>query len=592
MRVLKWCMLGAAVLLLVCQVIIHQLCESLIVLVDGFHTLFMLVRMAFPPSKPMSVRKPPLSPMHSPAYSLPSSAAPPSLLPVESAIKALPPDSHTSTDDSQIQEQPPIPQPPLEAASQVNSPEVSPVLNCGLWFTSSRTQLVGAFISALVLTSLCLSCITEIISFSLDPHPVQRPPLPVLVGAISLLYKMLLLWLNWDQMKQEHAGAGRQTETESHLEVNHKGNIMSHFSKSKEQRKAKGWTDPERILDDVSQVQYPADDSIHNGALVLSNPGISTSIPDRDSETPQPQPGVHLHAAAPQDSSNCEDLNCVADLSQTEEITGISKDRTCMGHLGNQNASNSSQVCKSSHHTDSPVPTSQEVVIVLPSILVVQSLCTPIMSLINSLVTLLAGPQCLHSSGVCGLLVYLDPCLSLLAVCMLIAMAMPEVHRYGLLLLQATPPHICVSDLGRRIEGVPGVQAVHDLHVWQLTGSLTVASVHVHCHAGFPLHRCADLLSGVTKVLQSVGVSCCTVQPEFVSYSGSSAGSEGETSPVIHREDPTLPPLLLTCSLACGKACAGYMCCSPKEEQTRRLLTPAGETKEEPQTLVIENTFL
>ncbi|XP_065816840.1 proton-coupled zinc antiporter SLC30A1 [Labrus bergylta] len=579
MRVLNWCMLGAAVLLLVCQVIIHQLCESLIVLVDGFHTLFMLVRMAFPPSKPVSVRKPPLSP----AYSPPSSAAPPSLLSVDSAIKVLPPDTHTSTDESQIQEQPPIPQPPLEAAAQVNSPEVSPALNCGLSYSSSRTQVVGAFISALVLTSLCLSCVTEIISFSLDPHPVQHPPLPVLVGAISLLYKMLLLWLKWDQMKQEQAGAGRQLETKSHFEVNHKVSTKG---------KAEGWIDPEKLLDDVSQVQYPADDPLHNGALVLSNPGISTSSPDRDSENPQPQPGVHLHAAAPRDSGDCEGLSCVADLSQTEEITGISKDRTCKGHLGNENASNSSQICKSSHPTDSPVPTSQEVVILLPSTLVVQSLCTPILSLINSLVTLLVGPQCLHSSGACGLLVYLDPVLSMLAVCVLIAMAMPEVHRYGLLLLQSTPPHICVSDLGRRIASVPGVQAVHDLHVWQLAGTLTVASVHVHCHAGFPLHRCVDVLSGVTKVLQSVGVSCCTVQPEFVSYSGSSAGSEGETSPVIHREDPTLPPLQLTCSLACGKACAGFMCCSPKEEPTRTLLTPAGETKEDPQTLVIENTFL
>lgn len=64
-----------------------------------------------------------------------------------------------------------------------------------------------------------------------------------------------------------------------------------------------------------------------------------------------------------------------------------------------------------------------------------------------------------------------------------------QVCRYGLLLLQATPPHICVSDLGQRIESVPGVQAMHDLHIWQLTESFMVASVHVHCHADFPAHR-------------------------------------------------------------------------------------------------------
>lgn len=106
------------------------------------------------------------------------------------------------------------------------------------------------------------------------------------------------------------------------------------------------------------------------------------------------------------------------------------------------------------------------------------------------------------------------------------------------------------------------------------------------------MSRCADLMLGVTKVLQSVGVSCCTIQPEFASCSVSSGGCESDASPVVHREDPSLPPLL-ACSLACGKACAGSMCCSPHKEEARSLLAPpAGETKEEPQTLVIEDTFL
>lgn len=91
-------------------------------------------------------------------------------------------------------------------------------------------------------------------------------------------------------------------------------------------------------------------------------------------------------------------------------------------------------------------------------------------------------------------------------------------------------------------------------------------------------------MSGVTKVLQSVGVKCCTIQPEFASCSGS---SPSDASPVVQREDPSLPRRL-ACSLACTKACEGSMCCSPLEEESRILLAPpAGET-----TLVLENTFL
>ncbi|XP_033970834.1 zinc/cadmium resistance protein [Trematomus bernacchii] len=514
MRVLHWCMLGVTILLLACEVTISQLCKSLITLVDGFHTLFILLRMALPPVDSSS----------SPPHAGSSSSAPPAPPPAESSIES----------------------PPGGLAGGLQASGVS--------LTSSRVQPVGSFISALLLTSLCLSYFMEILSFTLDPHPVQRPLLLVVVGAVSVLHKMLVVWLNWDQLQAEKAGP------ESHLEVNHKA-LAAEETKGR--------------AEDGSHVQSAVNDSHHNGALVLCNPGTS-SVPDTDCQT-APKTEVHLHAAAPEESWDCG----AAQL----------KVNKCMGHLDKQTASDTSPVCKSSHPIERTLPISQWPVSLLSFVLVLQGLCTSLLALTNSLVVLLIVPQLLHSSGTCGLLVYLDPGLSLLAVIMLVVTALPQVHRYGLLLLQASPPHICVSDLGRRITSVPGVQAVHDLHVWQLTESFTVASVHVHCHAGFPVQRCADLMSGVTKVLQSVGVSCCTVQPEFASCPGSSAGSAGCASPVVHREDPSLPPLL-SCSLACGKACDGNMCCSSLEESRILLAPAAGETKEEPQTLVIENTFL
>ncbi|XP_070684675.1 LOW QUALITY PROTEIN: proton-coupled zinc antiporter SLC30A1 [Pempheris klunzingeri] len=562
MRVLHWCMLGVTILLLVCEVTICQLCKSLIILVDGFHTLFILMRKALPSPPPASIMKPPRSPSDSPAsppHVSSSSAAPPSTLPAESSIERVP---GTQTGGWTIPDQPND-----EAASRVNSHQLfsPPALGCSL-STNSRIQVVADFISALLLASLCVSYIMEIVSFSLEPYPVQRPLLLVVVSAVSLLHKMLVLKLNWDQLQDERASRDHRVLAEE---------------------EAKGRAGPGRVLGDVSQ--SAVDDTFHNGALVLCNPGTS-SIPDSDSQPPQLEPQVHLHAAAPQDGADCEVASGAAHVSHSDDLAEISKESTCVGRLESHNAFNTSPVFKSSRHSGSPVAIRRWPVCLLS--LVIQGLCTSILTLINSLVMLLVDPECLHSSGACSLLVYLDPGLSLLAVITLVITAAPQVHRYGLLLLQATPPHICVSDLGRRIASVPGVQAVHDLHVWQLTESFTVASVHVHCHAGFPIHRCADLMSGVTKVLHSVGVSCCTVQPEFASCSGSSAGSGGDASPVVHREDPTLPPLL-TCSLACGKACAGHMCCTPLEEETRSLLAPAAvETKEEPQTLVIENTFL
>lgn len=86
------------------------------------------------------------------------------------------------------------------------------------------------------------------------------------------------------------------------------------------------------------------------------------------------------------------------------------------------------------------------------------------------------------------------------------------------------------------------------------------------------LHRCADLLSEVLKVLQSVGVSCCTIQPEFAS--------------ITQSEDVSCPHHP-TCSLACMEACATSTCCSPSEVET--IPPPAAAALQESQLTDLGN---
>jgi len=46
------------------------------------------------------------------------------------------------------------------------------------------------------------------------------------------------------------------------------------------------------------------------------------------------------------------------------------------------------------------------------------------------------------------------------------------------ILLEATPRHISLSEVERRIAGIPGVNDVHDLHVWTLTSGVVAMSGH------------------------------------------------------------------------------------------------------------------
>ena len=194
MRLLQCCMLGVTILLLVCEVTISQLCHSLITLVDSFHTLFILIHLAL--TSQSDSRSPPLSLLD------PTLSPPCEVLdnPAELSLKPLP--GTQATADGSI---------------RLNRPAAPPAFACGLSYTSCRVQAVGGFLSALILVSLCISGFIEIINLFLWPKPVQHPLLLVVVNTSSLLHKMLMLWLNWDQEQI--------LETKSPPKPNRKGNI-------------------------------------------------------------------------------------------------------------------------------------------------------------------------------------------------------------------------------------------------------------------------------------------------------------------------------------------------------------------------------
>src|SRR5690606_22706112 len=46
-------------------------------------------------------------------------------------------------------------------------------------------------------------------------------------------------------------------------------------------------------------------------------------------------------------------------------------------------------------------------------------------------------------------------------------------------LMEGAPGHIDVDEVRGAVRGVPGVQAVHDLHVWTITSGMVAMSGHV-----------------------------------------------------------------------------------------------------------------
>ncbi|HMA35405.1 MAG TPA: cation diffusion facilitator family transporter [Chloroflexia bacterium] len=82
-------------------------------------------------------------------------------------------------------------------------------------------------------------------------------------------------------------------------------------------------------------------------------------------------------------------------------------------------------------------------------------------------------------------------------------------------LMEATPRGVQIEALVRDLLRVPGVDDVHDLHVWSLAGGMPILSAHIQVADDRPLDAC-DLLRGeLNEVLaHRYAISHSTLQVE------------------------------------------------------------------------------
>jgi cobalt-zinc-cadmium efflux system protein len=87
-------------------------------------------------------------------------------------------------------------------------------------------------------------------------------------------------------------------------------------------------------------------------------------------------------------------------------------------------------------------------------------------------------------------------------------------------LLEGAPGHIPVRDVSEAIAGVPGVAAVHDLHVWTITSGLVALSCHIVVTCQGPQCRSHDeILTDAKAVLRErFAIEHTTIQFESEDY--------------------------------------------------------------------------
>lgn len=104
-----------------------------------------------------------------------------------------------------------------------------------------------------------------------------------------------------------------------------------------------------------------------------------------------------------------------------------------------------------------------------------------------------------------------DALISLLIGVLVLASAWRLVRESTDVLLEATPAHIALDDVHARIVSVPGVDSVHDLHLWTVTSGVVAMSGHLVVKN--PTDN-QPVLEEVQGRMRELGIAHVTVQVE------------------------------------------------------------------------------
>ncbi|KAI1465534.1 cation efflux protein [Daldinia caldariorum] len=157
---------------------------------------------------------------------------------------------------------------------------------------------------------------------------------------------------------------------------------------------------------------------------------------------------------------------------------------------------------------------------------------------------------------------YADPAVSLFITLIILKSAIPLTKATAQVLLQATPDHIDIQDIKEDIQALPGVISCHHVHIWQLSDTKVIASLHVQ--VAFPItseggERYMKLAKQARKCLHAYGIHSATIQPEFCLDQDCNPIDDGSTT-LDGQASPRYPPDV--CLLECVDDCVGQGCCS------------------------------
>uniref|UniRef100_A0A8H7XT73 Uncharacterized protein n=1 Tax=Psilocybe cubensis TaxID=181762 RepID=A0A8H7XT73_PSICU len=110
---------------------------------------------------------------------------------------------------------------------------------------------------------------------------------------------------------------------------------------------------------------------------------------------------------------------------------------------------------------------------------------------------------------------YADPAVSMAISFIIFGSAVPLTLKSGRILLEASPIHLDLAKVKEDLLSIPDVLSVHDLHVWHLSQSVILGSLHVCVPLGTSLEQWEQTERYLQHCFEEYGISHVTISPEI-----------------------------------------------------------------------------
>lgn len=106
----------------------------------------------------------------------------------------------------------------------------------------------------------------------------------------------------------------------------------------------------------------------------------------------------------------------------------------------------------------------------------------------------------------------IDPILSILVGTLILFSSLSLIRESLLILMEGVPGHITLKDVSQQMQGLPGIKAIHDLHIWTLSSGTVALSAHVDINE---LSSWQNILQDLRQFLkEEYNIEHVTLQPE------------------------------------------------------------------------------